>query len=118
MDYTTGILLAHQRMRELGRTPEQYHFEVVLIVGTGLERLNKVIYLSAYNQIYFLLNDASCKNLYIIGDSGYFNTADFLNGRSLEFTGKIEIGQTVSPWSIEPVAGTIVPLEFLKVTLF
>jgi glutathione peroxidase-family protein len=122
MNYEAAIELAKQRMRELGKTPEAYHLEVVAIVGTASERSVKSIKVKAYNQLYFLVNSSSYQGLKILGDTGYFNSDDYTNNTTQEFTGLIEITQIVGKtWTVERLLSTNLiqtPIEFIKVTMF
>lgn len=121
----TAIQLAHQRMREIGKTPEEYHLEVVEVVGTNAERAAGKIQFKAYNQYYYLFNTNGYYGLEIISDSGYWNSFDFTNNTIVEFTGHIII-QKLDPtglWSIANDDGSGLPpktqpVEFIRATIF
>ena len=122
MNYDAAIELAKQRMRELGKTPDEFHFELVTVVGTQMERGNKLIQVKAYNQLYFLVNSQNYQGLKILADTGHFNSDDYSNNTTQEFTGLIEITElTPAEWNVErTVSGNLVqvPIEFIKVTMF
>lgn len=123
MDYIAAIELVKQRMREIGKTPEEYHFDVVHVVGTLAERTAGRIRVKAYNQYYYLINFEKYYGLEIISDTGYFNSFDFTNNTILEFTGQITIQKLdrATPWSIFDEfgrdAGTR-PVVFIKASIF
>ncbi|HWY11793.1 MAG TPA: hypothetical protein VN026_10735 [Bacteroidia bacterium] len=122
MNYEAGIELAHQRMREIGKKSEEYHIEVVTVVGTSAERAAGRIQVKAYNQYYYLINFENYYGLEILSDTGYFNSFDFTNNTILEFTGSIII-QKLSPaaiWSISADDGSNQnhPVVFIKATIF
>lgn len=124
MDYIAAIELAKQRMREIGKCPEDYHFEVVHVVGTAEERSAGRIRLKAFNQYYWLINFENYSGLEIISDTGYFNSFDFTNNTILEFTGAIIIQKLnpALPWSIiaedTDIAQPTHPVIFIKASIF
>lgn len=121
MDYMAAIELAKQRMRELGKGPEEYHLDTVSLMGSAAERQAGLILYKAYNQLLFLVNDHKYFGLSIIGDTGYFNSVQFSNNTSQEFTGLIEVLRISAEWSIEKFNGfdnIQTPVEFVKVTMY
>jgi hypothetical protein len=123
MDYITGIELVKQRMREIGKSPEEYHFEVAHVVGTTEERSKGRIRLNAFNQYYYLINFEKYYGLEIISDTGYFNSFDLTSNTILEYTGDIIIQKLnpALPWSIADESGhdaTMHPVIFIKATIF
>lgn len=121
MDYIAAIELTKQRMRELGKSPDEYHLDTISIMGDSSERLAGRITYKAYNQLLFLVNDSKYFGLSIIGDTGYFNSVQFSNNTSQEFTGLIEIERIGVEWSIEKTTGfdTVqIPIDFVKVTMY
>jgi hypothetical protein len=123
MNDITAIQLAHQRMSEIGKKPEEYHLEVVEVVGTYAERVAGKIQLKAYNQYYYLFNTYGYYGLEIISDSGYWNSFDYTNNTIVEFTGHIIIQKVTPDWSISndgggDIPGPNRPVEFVKVTIF
>jgi hypothetical protein len=121
MDYFAAIELAKQSMRELGKSPDEYHLGTVTLMGDANERLAGRITYKAYNQFLFLVNDSKYFGLSIIGDTGYFNSVQFVNNTSQEFTGFIEIERIGVEWSIEKITGfdTVqIPIDFVKVTMY
>lgn len=121
MDYTAAIEIARQRMRELGKGIDEYHLDTLPIMGSAGERqLGKITY-KAYNQLLFLVGDSKYFGLSILGDTGYFNSIQFTNNTSQEFTGFIEIERIGVEWSIETQSGMNViqlPIEFVKITMY
>lgn len=116
-----AIELAKQRMRELGKTPEEFHLDTISIMGSSDERNAGLITHKAYNQLLFLVNDQKYFGLSILGDTGYFNSVQFTNNTSQEFTGLIEIERVGTEWSIEKSNGFVnvqIPVEFVKVTMY
>lgn len=125
MNDITAIQLAHQRMSEIGKKPEEYHVEVIEVVGTQAERSAGRIQLKAYNQYYYLFNTYNYYGFEIISDSGYWNSFDFTNNTIVEFTGLIIIKKLdpTALWSISNDDGSGLPVqtrpvEFVKVTIF
>ncbi len=122
MNYETAIELAKQRMREIGKTPDEYHIESVSVVGTHQERADKHIIIKAYNEYYYLVNYQSCFGFVIISDTGTFNTDDFTDNNPQEFSGMIQLIQFGGTnWSISTVdpAGIEIqrPVEFIKAVI-
>lgn len=119
METYSAIEFAKQRMREIGKKPEQYHIEPVYISGTYPERSTKKITIMAFNSYYYLINEKECYGLEIISDTGYFNSDDPTNNTIQEYTGVIEINALPEKnWSIEDPEGRysgIIPLEFIRV---
>lgn len=100
MNYETAIELAHQRMREIGKSIEQYHIEPVSIVGKNLEQRTGEIVLKAYNEYYYLVNYELYFGFVIISDTGYFNADDYTENTIHEFTGLIRIIQKGKTWNV------------------
>lgn len=98
MNYVTAIELAHQRMREIGKCPHEYHVEPVSIVGKLLEQRKGEIILKAYNEYYYLVNYDIYYGFVIMSDTGYFNADDYTENTIQEFTGLIRIIKT-GEWS-------------------
>jgi hypothetical protein len=121
MDYIAAIEIAKQRMRELGKTAEDYHMDTVSIMGTPSEREAGLIVYKGYNQLLFLVNDNKYFGLSILGDTGYYNSMSFANNTPQEFTGLIEIQRIAPEWSVENFNGfdTVqIPVEFVKITMY
>lgn len=123
MDYIAAIELVKQRMREIGKAPEEYHFDVVHVVGTTEERSKGRIKVKAFNQYYYLINFEKYYGLEIISDTGYFNALDYTNNTILEFTGDITIQKLnlALPWSIYDDFThdlTTHPVVFVKASIF
>jgi hypothetical protein len=123
MNDITAIQLAHQRMREIGKSPEEYHVEVIEVVGTLAERIAGKITFKAYNQLLWLFNTYAYFGFEIRSDSGYWNSFNYSNNTIVEFTGEIIIQKITPDWSISNDGGgdlpsSTRPVEFVKVTIF
>ena len=115
MTYETAIELAHQRMREIGKTKDQYHIEPVCVYGTEREHKYEEIKIKAYNSIYFLVNYQNYFGFIILSDSGYFNADNYRENTSQEFTGLIRILKR-GTWNMEGGTPTKA-IDFIKVTI-
>jgi hypothetical protein len=115
-------------MRELGKTPDQYHFEPVRIVRSYADLFAGKVTIAAYNELYILINPQNYVNLLIVGDNSIY-TSDTPIARGVnEFTGLIKIlsaAVTTTPPDENPAftaaASTPVPavsyfaVDFLRV---
>lgn len=120
MNYEAAILYAHQRMREIGKSIEQYHFEPVRISATPDEQAKGQINISAYNEIYIIVHPNNYFGLTIISDNSTFDADEARESGAPEFTGAIRINRTGLKWNLEPF-GTdkkLIPLEFLRVVIY
>lgn len=111
MNYETAIVLAHQRMREIGKSIEQYHIEPVSIVGKRLEQRQGEIILKAYNEYYYLVNYELYFGFVIISDTGFFNADDYTENTIQEFTGLIRIIQKGRNWNVNSPSAMLAPIE-------
>jgi hypothetical protein len=112
MNYQTAIELAHQRMREIGKSKEQYHIEPVSVVGTALEQKLGEIIINAYNQYYYLVNYQHYYGISIYSDTGYFNADNYTQNTSTqEFTGLIRIVRNKNKWNINASNALHTPAE-------
>lgn len=109
MNYETAIVLAHQRMREIGKSIEQYHIEPVSIVGKDLERRNGEVVLKAYNEYYYLVNYENYYGFVILSDTGFFNADNYTENTIQEFTGLIRIIQKGKFWNLNLTNTLLVP---------
>ena len=109
MNYETAIFLAHQRMREIGKTVDEYHIEPVTIVGKELERKNGEIIINAYNEYYYLVNYENYYGFMITSDTGYFNADNYTENTTQEFTGLIRIIQRKKYWNVTIPNNLLVP---------
>jgi hypothetical protein len=109
MNYETAIVLAHQRMREIGKCADEYHIEPVCIVGKDLERKNGEIILKAYNEYYYLVNYEVYFGFVIISDTGYFNADDYTENTIQEFTGLIRIIKKGTFWNVNLTNTLLIP---------
>ena len=114
MNYETAITLAHQRMREIGKTIADYHIEPVTIVGTALERSNGEIVIKAYNEYYYLVNYEKYFGFIILSDSSFFNADDYSENTYQEFTGRIRILKKGKTWNL---SNSLLAIDFIKVTI-
>jgi hypothetical protein len=91
MTYEAAILYIFQRMRELGKTPDQYHFEPVRIIRPYADLFAGRVVIQAYNELYILINPQNYTNLLIVADNSTYTT-DTPNSRGVpEFTGLIRL---------------------------
>lgn len=111
MTYETAIELAHQRMREIGKSKDEYHIEPVCIVGTELERRKGEILIKAYNEYYYLVNYEKYFGFIILSDTGYFNADDYTENTYQEFTGLIRILQKNKAWNVTASNASMYPKE-------
>jgi hypothetical protein len=111
MNYETAIELAHQRMREIGKSKDEYHIEPVTIIGTELERENGEIILKAYNEYYYLVNYENYFGFIILSDSGFFNADDYSENTYQEFTGIIKILKKGDVWNMSNTILMNTPIE-------
>lgn len=123
MNYEAAIEYARQRMRELNKQANDYHFEPVYIAGTKEERAKGKITFNAYNEVYILVNHQNYFGLLILADNIMYNTEDPFNSGVHEFTGRIEIRKITEQWSIELEEEKtdkvkITPVEFLRVVIY
>lgn len=123
MNYEAAILYAHQRMREIGKTPEQYHFEPVRISGTDAEAASGLVTIYAYNEVYILVNPENYYGLLILGDDSGFDSDIASNSGAPEFTGIIFLKRQGTHWNLDRIdvkdkPKLIVPVEFLRVVIY
>lgn len=100
MNYETAIVLAHQRMREIGKKRNEYHIEPVSIVGTEAEQKQGEIVIKAYNEYYYLVDYQIYYGFIIISDTGYFNADNYTQNTYQEFTGLIRIVKNDKKWAM------------------
>lgn len=124
-----AIELAHQRMREIGKKPCEYHVDVLSIVGTAAERLNGAIFFKAYNEYLYLIDYQNYYGFVIISDSAFFNATDYTHNTKLqEFTGQIVIVRLPGGWSIDGgglvldgdlygIRRRMIPIDFVRVVI-
>ena len=121
MNYEAAILYAHQRMRELGKCIDQYHFEPVRISATRQEKISGTIKISAYNELYILVNPQNYFGVFISADNSTFNSDEARESGAPEFTGLIRITKINAKWNLDlgdSRAITLpVPIEFLRVVI-
>lgn len=91
MNHEAAIRFAEQRMRELGKNPEAYHYSPLVVVATQEELEKGEIIIKAYNEYFYLINYENQTGIEILSDTGYFNSDDFSNNTSQEFSGLIRI---------------------------
>lgn len=123
MTLEAAILYAQQRMRELGKSTDQYHFAPVMVMGTPIEVLSGYFERSAYNELYILIKPENYYGLFILSDNSAFNSDDASQSGVLEFTGIIRFVKSAAVWSFAPFSdvGAIVkpiPVEFLRVVIY
>lgn len=122
MNYEAAILYAHQRMREIGKTPEQYHFEPVRISAQSESKTGGHIIINAYNELYILVNPNRYYGLFIIADNSSFSSDEASDSGAPEFTGRIHLKKIARIWNLdpEPKDGIVplIPVEFLRVVIY
>lgn len=122
MNYEAAILYAHQRMREIGKSIDQYHFEPVRISATQQEKLKGRIDISAYNEIYIIVNPQKYFGVFIVADNSTFNSDEPRESGAPEFTGFIRIIKIGITWNLDidsSVSNPLpIPLEFLRVVIY
>lgn len=118
MNYEAAILYAQQRMREIGKTPDQYHFEPVLVFPSESEEMAGQFIRSAYNEIYILVHQKIYFGLFILADNSAFNTEVPSKSGVPEFTGQIIFLKIRDTWNFTPDLPKAVPVEFLRVVIY
>ncbi len=125
MNYEAAIFYATQRMREIGKKPDQYHFEPVRIAATTLnEATGGYFEIKAYNEIYILVNPQNYYGLQILADNSGFDSDIVIQSGAPEFTGMIRfIKKGASDWNFyivgldgKPLRP--IPVEFLRVVIY
>lgn len=125
MNYEAAISYAHQRMREIGKQPQEYHFEPVRVYPTDLENVLGYFTVNAYNEVYILVNPQSYFGLFILADNSSFNSDNPKDSGVPEFTGLIRFYRVNNQWSFR-ILGThafgrrtrIIPVEFLRIVIY
>lgn len=126
MNYEAAIAYAHQRMREIGKQPNEYHFEPVRVYPTNVENALGYFAINAYNEVYILIQPENYYCLFIVADNSVFNSDNPLDSGAPEFTGRIHFYRINNLWSFN-IIGTdafgsqtnkIVPVEFLRVVIY
>lgn len=122
MNYEAAILYAHQRMREIGKTPEQYHFEPVRVSASVNQKSNGYLEIKAYNEIYIIVHPEKYFGLLIVSDNSTFNSDEAIESGAPEFTGLIRIIKNAASWNLDTKAindfALPIPIEFLRVVIY
>ncbi len=123
MNYEAAISYAHQRMREIGKAPDQYHFEPVRITGTDAEATLGDFTVAAYNELYILIKPENYYGLFILSDNSGFNSDKPGLSGVPEFTGQIRFSRIGANWNLDRLDSNglplrIVPVEFLRVVIY
>ena len=121
MNYEAAIMYAHQRMREIGKTPDQYHFEPVRISATEQEKADGLVLISDYNELYIIVHPNRYFGVFILSDNSSFNSNEGRDCGAPEFTGMIRIIKMGMLWNLE--MDTVreipaIPIEFLRVVIY
>lgn len=101
MNLEAAILYAHQRMREIGKKPDEYHFEPVSVFPTDIEYKVGFFTVSAYNEIYILIKPKDYYGIFIIADNSAYNCNNPLECGVPEFTGMIRFVRISYDWSFK-----------------
>lgn len=125
MNYESAIMYVEQRMKKLGKTPDQYHWYHKYALGTQAELSAGYFEIKAYNELFILLKPEIYTGLLILADNSAFNSDDVrLNGVN-EFTGLIRFIQIGAGWNLSAggdngMGAIQLPLsvEFIKVVIY
>lgn len=121
MNYEAAIYYVQQRMRELGKSPEQYHWHQTYVIGTVDEVNAGYFEIAAYNELYILIKPETYFGLFILSDNSAFNSEDKRQSGVLEFTGVIRFAKIGPDWNLSGVPGLGIkpfPVEFIKVVIY
>jgi hypothetical protein len=127
MNQEAAILYVQQRMRELGKTPDQYHWQYKNVMPTPDEMSSGFFEISAYNELYILLKPEQYSGLFILADNSGFNSDDMSQSGVLEFTGMIRFIKIGAEWNFSGVIlggggslifGKPISAEFIKVVIY
>jgi hypothetical protein len=120
MTYEAAIYYVQQRMRELGKTPDQYHWHHKLVTGTPEELLGGYFEIQAYNELYILIKPEQYIGLFILADNSAFNSEDIRSSGVLEFTGVIRFARIGAEWNLSSGGLVTRPIsvEFIKVVIY
>lgn len=126
MNYEAAISYAHQRMREIGKQPQEYHFEPVRVYPTDLENVLGHFTVNAYNEVYVLVNSQNYFGLFILADNSSFNSDNPIDSGAPEFTGMIHFYMINALWSFNIIntdafgsqTNKIIPIEFLRIVIY
>ncbi|OFY86580.1 MAG: hypothetical protein A3F72_08880 [Bacteroidetes bacterium RIFCSPLOWO2_12_FULL_35_15] len=125
MNYEAAISYAHQRMREIGKQPHEYHFEPVRVYPTDNENKAGAFSIKAYNEIYVLVYPERYFGLFILSDNSVFNSDNPLDSGAPEFTGQIHFYRVNGNWSFSYINTDAfgsneknIPVEFLRIVIY
>ncbi len=125
MNYEAAISYAHQRMREIGKQPQDYHFEPVRVYPTDAENLLGHFAVNAYNEVYILVNPQNYFGVFILADNSSFNSDNPIDSGAPEFTGMIHFYRVNTQWSFKLIntdafgrKTKIIPVEFLRIVIY
>lgn len=125
MNHQAAIIYAQQRMREIGKKVNQYHFEPVSISPTMTEQTIGSIQISANNELYILINRENYFGFVIYSDTNAYNADDARRSGIAEFGGNLYILRTAAAWSMQNTTDTLTgqiikarPIEFLRVVIY
>lgn len=125
MNHQAAIMYAQQRMREIGKKINEYHFEPVRVSPKPLEQTYGSIQIVANNELYILISPEVHFGFVIYSDSNAFNADDAGASGVAEFGGNLYILKTGTTWSLQnttdSITGQVIkakPLEFLRVVIY
>lgn len=131
MNFEAAILYATQRMREIGKAPDKYHFEPAYISPTAEQDDEGEFSINAFNELYILVDPQNYSGLTILSDNSAYDSEDVRNSGVHEFTGVIYFIKSADGWSLSGGSlagggikdgGTSIPkygyVEFLRVVIY
>lgn len=118
MNYEVAIQYAKQRMRELGKSEQEYHFEPVYVLPTEAEEANGFFEINAYNEIYIVVNTERYFGVMVLSDNSAFVSDNAIKNGAPEFTGKIRFFKTGLKWIFGKVLEIPGYMEFLRVVIY
>jgi len=125
MNHQAAIMYAQQRMREMGKKINEYHFEPIRVSPKAIEQTYGSITIVANNELYILISPENHFGFVIYSDSNAFNADDAGASGVAEFAGNLYILKTGVTWSLQNTTDSITgqaikakPLEFLRVVIY
>jgi hypothetical protein len=124
MNAEAAIFYLQQRMRELDKTPDQYHFEYIRVQPTPAQIAGGYFERNAYNEIWVLINQDKYYGVLILADNSAFLADDEEQSGKNELTGIIRFIKIAPVWNLLPESpsGSLtpaksIPYEFVRVLI-